>query len=114
MNKLFYLFYGLVSLMMITLFGLPSLAFAAYISGSTEGFGELAEQLNQGPVSGLKNFFYSLCYIIGVLIIYRGYQLYQAHRSLPGTCSLWSAVYMTTAGFVILLVPLAHYLIDKF
>lgn len=77
------------------------------------GLGGVAEQLAEGPVLGMEQLFYGMCYIAGMFMIYRGYQGLKAHRANPHHAGLVNPVLLILLGTILIFLPLTYRLADK-
>lgn len=75
-----------------------------------KGVGDIAQQLNEGPMYGITQVMYGVSYTLAFLLLYLAYQGYDSHKSNP-YCGLGTPVVMTILGIGLLILPSAHLLI---
>lgn len=88
----------------------PLQVFAYNGDDGTTGFGKMAGQLVQGPMTILMSFMDDACYVAGVVLLLVAFNKYLRYRENPQETPISTPIVYLVLGIGIILLPLAYYL----
>ncbi len=85
--------------------------YSSIACADVEGFGQIAEQLNQGPLFGLEKFLYGVCYVVGAILLINAYNKYNRHRRNPQEVPLSTVIVYVILALVIIGITFVKHLL---
>ena len=101
----------------LSIFGLlvfPTLIVAQTGIARVGGFGEMAEGITGGPILFLRQFMYGVSYVASIFFLFKAYEQFKAHKMKPEMSSISAVFFLFALGIVLFLLPLSHYLVERF
>ena len=92
----------------------PTLIIAQTGIARVGGFGEIAEDITGGPILVLRQFMYGVSYVASIFFLFKGYEQFKAHKAKPEFSGISAVFFLTILGIILFLLPLSHYLVDRF
>jgi len=81
--------------------------------GGVTGFGAMAGQIVQGPLTIVMNFMNDACYVAGVVLLLVGFNKYLRYRQNPQETPISTPIVYFILGVVVILLPFSYYLVQR-
>ena len=91
---------------------LPFLYPLSSYAQDSEGLGEMADKLVEGPLYGLYGFMKGVCVVVGVSLLIAAFNKYRWYRRNPQEVPISTPIVYVLLGILMIALPFIYYLVD--